>query len=368
MADAFRMIAHRLMARSSAPGEPEVWHDAPEHFGRFYPATLSLPDGRVDGSAEGAWFADQLRNILARPVVEYRVGVRKPERPRQRCIISNCLDPVYGHALYKLAAARALVGKYPDADVFVVVSQALAQNAAFAAGAIVVEENLGVFKASSGNLMAVIEEATSAYGERAWAFSNGTRVGDQAELPMPPGIAPAPRANRVMFLHRDDRTWGMGPRHQLSNVNRVFRALKRRFPGTRTCVIGVGRSDRRYACDETSLVDRPSDSYEAKLLEWSQEALCVIAVHGSHLLVPSYLAVNTVELMPLERLGNFGQAYWPNPSRHMLDVLFTYRVLYGRWRLLTLTPRTVIDVASSLIEQQGSRQSRYQDETRLAAF
>jgi hypothetical protein len=133
-------------------------------------------------------------------------------------------------------------------------------------------------------------------------------------------------------------------------------------------VIGVGRRNWGYVCDETHLVDRPSDSYEARLLAWSQEALCVISVHGSHLLVPSYLAVNTVELMPLERLGNFGQAYWPNPSRHVLDLLFTYRVLYGRWRLLTLTPRTVIDVTASLIEQKDSRLARYQDETRLAAF
>lgn len=367
---AYRFYGHRLLFRRADAGEEEAWQDVPEHFGRFYPSTLRLPAGTVTAPPEGAWFARQLREIVARPPVAYRLSARAPARPAAAALLCNCLDPVFGHALYKLAAARALAEAEPARDVIVVVSGNLLPYAAFAAGAVVVEEPLERLLTPGANLMDRVTEVTAPYRTVQWAFCNGSRTGPQQVLPgftRPASAGPA-SPSMVTFVHRDDRTWGPTPGAQVRRVNRTFGMLRARHPDLVTAVIGVSQGRPAYRADRNLLQPAPSPAFEEALAELARQTACLFGVHGSHLLVPSYHAAATVELQPLARLGNAVQAHWPHPAKGVIEALYCYRVVYGGRRLWDVRAATVARVVDSVVTGLPGLRARLDDRVLYGPF
>jgi len=366
---AYRFYGHRLLCRDPAAGAGEAWTDVPEHFGRFYPATLHLPSGAVSAaSPEGAWFARQLEAIVARPPVAYRLLVRPAPRRADGALLCNCLDPVFGHALYKLAAARALAEAEPGRDVIVIVSANLDRHAGFAAGAVVVDEPLDRLLVPGANLMDGVAEAVAPYALKQWAFCNGTRVGPQQVLPGPVPAAPADARPTVTFVHRDDRTWGPTLGTQVRRVNRTFRMLKRRHPDLVTAVVGVTRRRPRYHVDRDLLHPDHSPAFEEVLEALARETTCLLGVHGSHLLVPGYHAAATVELLPFDRLGNAVQAHWPNPAKSVIEALYCHRVVYGGRRLWNVRAGTVARIAGSVVAGLPGLRARLDGRTLCMPF
>lgn len=347
----YRFFGHRLFYLKKESEGVEIWEDVPEHFGRFYPSTIELPSGRVTGSSEGEWFSKQLELIMSLPSKPYRLSIRKPTLPCLKALFVNCLDPVFGHALYKLASARALVEATPSQDVIVLISKNLVDYASFAAGAIVVEESLSQLPRLSTNLMDAVLNFAGDYEDYRWAFCNTSRLGRQQVMPtvMSPNFLPRLNSSVVTFLHRDDRTWGHTRSIQVWRVNRVFRLLKKSHPSIETAVIGVSSYRNAYVADHLHLKPSHHPDLELLLAALSENSVCVFGVHGSHMLVPSYHAQATVELQPLTRLGNAVQAYWPNPSKNIHEILFGYRILYGGWKLWNISSCSVFHLINSIV-------------------
>ncbi len=348
----YRFYGHRLLYLESRACNRQTWKDVPEHFGRFYPASLTLPSGEVHGSPEGVWFAEQLRQIIVRNPIRYKLLIELPCKQTEIAIFINCLDPVFGHALYKLAASRTLSQQEKNCDIIVIVSSNLAPYANFSAGKVVVNEPLRRLLIPSSNLMPEIMEISLSYKARKWAFCNTSRVGDQQVLPHASrsisGRSKQEKRNLVTFNHRDDRVWGWAQNIQVARVNRVFRSVKKNHQ-VETVVIGVSNQKLDYNADRNLIFDGYDANYETLLESISRQSLCVFGVHGSHLLVPSYYALTTVELQPSTRLGNAVQAYWPNPGKTIIEALFTYRVLYGDRFLWNVSSKLVARMIGSLI-------------------
>lgn len=347
----YRFFGHRLLYLKESSGGVETWQDVPEHFGRFYPSTIELPSGRVTGSAEGEWFATQLGSIISSSPEPYRISIRKPSLPRSKALFVNCLDPVFGHALYKLAAARALVEATPGQDVIVLISKNFVDYAAFAAGAIVVEEPLSHLPRLSTNLMDAVLDFAGEYEDYRWAFCNTSRLGPQQIMPSARStiLSHGLEGSVVTFIHRDDRTWGPTRGIQVRRVNRVFALLKKTYPVIETAVIGVSSCHNSYVADHLHLAPSHYPDFELLLTELSIKSVCVFGVHGSHMLVPSYHAQATVELQHLSRLGNAVQAYWPNPNKNIHETLFGYRILYGGRQLWDISALSVFRLIDSIV-------------------
>ena len=344
-------FGHRLLYLKESSGGVEIWQDVPEHFGRFYPSTLELPRRRVTGSAEGEWFAKQLESIISAPPARLCISIRKPLLPRSKALFVNCLDPVFGHALYKLAAARALVAVAPDRDVIVLISGNFVGYSTFAAGAIVVEAPLSHLLRPSTNLTDAVLDLAGEYENYHWAFCNTSRLGSQQIMPSAksPILAPGLEGSVVTFIHRDDRTWGPTRGIQVRRVNRVFALLKKAYPVIETAVIGVSACHDSYVADHLHLAPSHYPDFELLLAELSMKSVCVFGVHGSHMLVPSYHAQATVELQHLSRLGNAVQAYWPNPNKNIHETLFGYRILYGGRQLWDISALSVFRLIDSIV-------------------
>lgn len=345
----YKFFGHRLLSLKKTDAFGEEWVDVPEHFGRFYPSTLELPAKRLHGSPEGRWFTKQLGDILAEMPVAYRVKFVRPVRPAKEAIFINCLDPVFGHALYKLAAAQAVARHAVDSDVIVIVTENLRHYAGFAAGQILVQEPLSRLLVPSTNLMSAVMSYAADYHQSRWAFCNGSRVGDQQLLPQPQVQEASETPDLVTFVHRDDRAWGGTIGIQALRVNKVFRGMKKINPRVKTAVIGLSKKGAPYSADLNFVTSDSDEAYELRLISLAKRSLCVFGTHGSHMLIPSYHANSTLELQPSCRLGNAVQAYWPNPGKTVIEALYTYRVLYGNRFLLDVTAGAALRHIESLV-------------------
>jgi len=196
-------------------------------------------------------------------------------------------------------------------------------------------------------------ELSLSYKAKKWAFCNTSRIGDQQVLPHASrsisGRSKHEERNLVTFIHRDDRVWGGAQNIQVARVNRVFKSVKKNHQVAETVVIGFSNQKLGYNADRNLIFSVYDANYETLLESISQQSLCVFGVHGSHLLVPSYYALTTVELQPSTRLGNAVQTYWPNPEKTIIEVLFTYRVLYGDRFLWNVSSKLVARMIDSLI-------------------
>lgn len=346
-----RFFGHRLLYLKKCDDFSQTWEDIPEHFGRYFPSTLCLPRSTVSGPKEGRWFSRQLEEILAGTPRALQITKNFPGIPKSSVMFLNCLDPVFGHALYKLAAARSLLGSMENVDIVPLISKQLYFYASAFDGTIVIEESLPNLLIPNTNLMDVVLEFASSYTEYSWAMTNASRLGEQSILPSPEfsRLARNPEKPIITYIHRDDRTWGLGILFQTLRVNKCFRLLKRNVVGAETAVIGLSAKKIKYKADYCYLFPSGSYEYEKLLLNLCSKSSCIFGVHGSHMLVPSYFSHSTVELQPYKRLGNAVQAYWPNPERHIQEILFCYRVIYGGKGLWNISSSMVAMIIASIV-------------------
>lgn len=356
----YSFAGHRLMFLKSSADDIETWQDVPEHFGRFYPCTIELPSVKISLLGEGVWFSGQLEQILNSQPVEYKIESRLPSAGASGLMFVNCLDPVFGHALYKLSAARELVSKFPEKKVVVLVTKNMLSYASFSGFYIAINESPSKLLQPSTNLAVYFKELLNHYLNVNWAFCNGSRTGDQQSLPgeiifqSQPGLF-------LTFIHRNDRCWGITPGMQVRRVNKVFSAIKKLNPQIKTAVIGVEQRHLHYKADLNLLYRKHSPEFEKDLADLAHKSVCIFGVHGSNILVPSYYAQTTVELLPYSRLGNYSQAYWPNPRKSAIETVFSFRVLYGDRFLLNVFPQRVIWLIDHLIKRFPQFQLRADD-------
>jgi hypothetical protein len=133
----------------------------------------------------------------------------------------------------------------------------------------------------------------------------------------------APRF-RVTFIWREDRTWSSSPPAmdlmrrsgsgrrlllgwQNHKIRRLFAALRRAVPEALFTAAGLGRTTEFPQWIEDRRVARFDEETERRTCQVYAESRLVIGVHGSNMLLPSGHAGLTIDLMPDDRWGNFGQ-------------------------------------------------------------
>ena len=94
---------------------------------------------------------------------------------------------------------------------------------------------------------------------------------------------------------------------QNRNVRRLFLALRRAFPQAVFSVAGLGRGTRFPSWIDDRRVDRFSEDGERQTCKIYSESRLVIGVHGSNMLLPTAHGGMAIDLMPLDRWGNFAQ-------------------------------------------------------------
>jgi len=247
-------------------------------------------------------------------------------RTFSKVVILNCIDSLYGHSLLKLLNAERHLQPETDIGLVVIVQSFLRWMVPKGVAEIwTVELPLNRARNYYPDLNESINKECGRFDEiyvsrahahpKKYDVSKFTGV-DRHDF--------NDRDFRITFVWREDRLWceyrffGMLPMKskwlkgislfsQNRNVRRLFLALRRAFPQAVFSVAGLGRGTRFPSWIDDRRVDRFSEDGERQTCKIYSESRLVIGVHGSNMLLPTAHGGMAIDLMPLDRWGNFAQ-------------------------------------------------------------
>jgi hypothetical protein len=102
--------------------EGEFYGDLPSGQGLFTPVLLDKNSGEVFGGENAKWFADWLADAFRNKTSE-KIGfeTRKFSEAKDKIVVLNCLDVLYGHSLLKLLNAQFYLDKKSDFSLIVII-------------------------------------------------------------------------------------------------------------------------------------------------------------------------------------------------------------------------------------------------------
>lgn len=344
---------HLTGMRSFVEGEchkcgNQYYVDMPVGHGIFYPVTINKTTRQIFFKPGTDWFANQFIKSLENEKVT-NLKIKKILRQRKSdYVVINCLDFLYGHALCKLFNAsrfkyKKLKGNkgilvivsanflhlIPDfVDQIWSIDMPLRQTAHWNSTLDqhfhdFVKENQSVF------LSAAYPSAP---------YFNPFDLNDYTKLSLEKNAQP----NTIVFVYRPDRTWGNNAIKQKSNILALFNYLIKELPNAKFILTGF--ADNHFFPDyiqdnRVKTFDTKSEKAELKLYS---NAFCVIGVHGSNMLLPSALAKTVVDLLPLEKVGNFSQDYMINDAYpNAYENINRFITVHGDAMLSNINPKPV---------------------------
>ena len=333
----------------------EFYGDLPSGQALYTPILLDKKSGVVCDDYNIAWFSGWLFDSYAKRTKEpLGFEVRKLSKVKNKVVLLNCLDTLYGHSLLKLLNAQHYINRQPDVSLIVMlppflewmlpdgVAEAWIVDLPLRRGT---EWNDWLAGEISGRLKSFPEVYLSV------AFSH-PHIED-FNIERFTRISPFPLENFgkyqnnpvITFIWREDRLWETESRstsirfekikqhlgisqertnEQTRKVIKFAECLRGEFPLLDFAVAGIGKA--------SSLPDWISDLRLTKLDVEAERDWCeryakshlVVGVHGSNMLLPSAHAGGVIELIGEERQGNYLQdiLFRVSDSREML---FRYR-------------------------------------------
>lgn len=336
-----------VVARCAGCGA-EITEDLRVGQAIFTPYQVDLEEGVLTGDpAARRWFGEPLIESLQNPDHEQEVGLAVEKiRHADEVVILNCIDHLYGHALLKLLNAESILRERPDLGLVVIVPRCLRWMVPDGAAEVwTVDIPLGKAQRYYSRLHDLVEKECGRFG-KIWlspAHSHPAAF-DITRFTGVPRHDFSAESFRITFIWREDRPW-LESRAALRvarrtglmeglifgqnrKVQRLFDALRHRFPRARFTVAGMGTRTRFPDWIEDHRVDRFDDETERRLCRLYAESRLVIGVHGSNMLLPSAHGGMTIDLMPSDR--------WPNVAQDILYQEADSRMASYRYRYLPL--------------------------------
>ncbi len=309
------------------------------------PYQVDVRAGRLFGpELSRRWLGEPLLASLLRPSALREVELTVESfRECQEVIVLNCLDFCYGHSLLRLLNAQHHLENDRRYGLVVLVPRALRWMVPSGVAEvwsvdIAWSEAREFFPDLDRKIHSECARFSQVFLSRAHAHPRDFDIAfftgvsrhdfDSTEL-------------LVTCVWREDRPWLKSDfitracRHlpirlpllwsQNWKVRRLFRGLRKRLPGARFSVAGLGVStcfpgwveDERVACYAPGL--------ERRLCEVYSRSRLVVGVHGSHMLLPTGHAGMSVVLMPKSRWRNMANdVLYHEPDSRMAAYRYRY--------------------------------------------
>ncbi|MDQ3129426.1 MAG: hypothetical protein M3Q99_01530, partial [Acidobacteriota bacterium] len=102
--------------------ESEFYGDLPAGQALYTPVLLDKKSGVVYGDENAAWFSGWLADSYETRTKEpLRFEARKFSQVKNKVVLLNCLDTLYGHSLLKLLNAQHYIDYQPDVSLIVMI-------------------------------------------------------------------------------------------------------------------------------------------------------------------------------------------------------------------------------------------------------
>ncbi len=356
----------------------EYFGDLPSGQGLYTPVLLDKETGAATDCGQAPWFSDWITASFAKRSSEpLGFEVRQFSARKNKVVLLNCLDTLYGHSLLKLLNAQHYIDYEPNTSLIVMVppflewmlpegvSEAWVVDLPLRRGT---EWNDWLANEISQRLEATPEVSLSV------AFSHPHA--DSFDIERFTRVKPFALENFdlqtdpvVTFIWRGDRVWeskdpatatrirkikqrfgrAEESHEQTKKIIRFADCLRTEYPELDFAVAGIGESNGMPKWISDLRLTTLNARAEREWCERYAKSHLVVGVHGSNMLLPSAHAGGVIELIGEDRWGNYLQ-----------DILFRRsdpREMLFRYRFVphSVQPEVLSTIASTILRYEDFR-------------
>ena len=351
----------RCLVEAACPACGTVYYvDLPVGPANRTPVTLTRETGKVYASKDAIWFSNLLEKAYADTVETDIVPTVHKFFDRDRIVILNCLDFLYGHSLLKLLNVQRYLDNFPDIGCCVLVPSQLVHLVPDGVAEIwefpiPLQDGWKWYHSLQAWIEMQLVSRQECFLSRAYSHPSCQIYDLNRFVRNLPDISCEIDGYHpvILFSYREDRLWGRDQSCQNRNLKKLYDRLISIFPEMVFVLAGFGRATKSLQLGPSS-IDLRFDCFDRERdllwMAYMQRADCVIGVHGSNMLLPSGLAKSTVELVPRSRLGNTVQDFLFQSTHYdSRDSLLLYRMMYGNDNLSDILPSEVADMVACVL-------------------
>lgn len=340
----------------------------------YLPYKVELSEYTLIGDEKAKkWLGEPLKKSLQTPNLDSGIVVKiKKKSESKKVVILNCIDYLYGHSLLKLLNAQREHEEKRDFALIVIVQKALEWMVPdFVAEVWTVNipfnNARNYYPSLNETITTELERFDQVYVSHAYSHPSKFNI---EKFTCISSYRYEPTAQqRITFIWREDRFWINNyyvskavqkyPNlkkftkpilyYQYWRVIRLFKMLKTTFPNHLFTVAGLGDTGKFPGWIDDCRVKSFNKDTENLTCQIYSQSQIVIGVHGSNMLLPSAQAGMTLDLMPMDRWGNYAQ-----------DILFqedNNKMATYKYRFVPLELKT--SIISKIVIQQLIKYSHY---------
>ncbi|MBA3335319.1 MAG: hypothetical protein H0T08_06885 [Acidobacteria bacterium] len=376
----FLIAGMRNLADFQCPQcKSEFYGDLPAGQGLYTPILLDKKSGAAYDDYNVGWFSGWLVDSYKQRTDEpLGFEVRKFSEVKDKVVLLNCLDILYGHSLLKLLNAQHYTDYQSDVSLIVMLPPFLEWMLPDgAAEAWVIDLPLRRGTEWNDWLVNEIGERLKSFPEVFLSVAFSHPHSSDFDIERFTRVSPFPLENFghqkkpvITFIWREDRLWETEIRlsptrfekikqhlgvsqertgEQTRKIIKFAECLRGEFSSLDFAVVGIGKAN--------NLPDWITDLRLTKLDATAERHWCeryaashmVVGVHGSNMLLPSAHAGSVIELIGEDRWGNYLQ-----------DILFRVsdsREMFFRYRFVptSTTPEELSRLALTLLRYEDFR-------------
>jgi hypothetical protein len=342
IANDFYIFGWRNLAKGVCGScKKEFVFDMPAGHGICYTTFLESKGNKSYFKEGNSWFTDKFAEKWFEKNQEKIIfNYVKNNKKHEKAIVVNCLDFCYGHSLIKLfSATYYLKNNYQQEYDIVILAP---KNLLY-----LMPQEADVVIISQLPFSKMKEFYVDIDGQLKDFFANYSQV---CISPTPPHLyaknydlklmnLPDPDYSQpiknVCFAYRKDRFWGLSPRCQKKRIERLFSAIKNKYPDLSFFLVGE-KDDLKFS---QFIIDKRTEKISQETeKEWNKilSGALVVGLHGSNIMIASALAKYVIELMSESRYDNSVQASLISGKMDSFQLLHKFRYVYGSDNLVNV--------------------------------
>lgn len=333
----------------------------------YFPSKINMKTKIIEGDDRVyKWLSGPLMESVTNPKIDETVTIEfKQKKKFDEILIINCIDYLYGHSLLKLLNTdRENNARNLNTGIVVLIQKPFEWMVPDYIDEVWVV-NLPFSKARNYYKQIHEKISTRLNDYQKISLSNSFAHPNNFELENYIKVKNSTEDKRITFIWREDRIWNDNfyvskiiqkyPQTkkifspyiyiQRNKVIKLFKKLREKLDKDFTfTVVGLGNKTSFPNWVDDLRTTTFNKEFEFKISQIYKESEVIIGVHGSNMLIPSGLSKMTVNLMPLDRWGNFSQDIIYQDKNPRIS---SYKIRY-------IPIETSINILSKIIHQQIS--------------
>jgi len=353
----------------------EFYQTLPIGHDRLFPIQFSK-DGyksNYDKQAE-IWLAKPLiKSIVKYPKVKAELA-RVIAKPTKKIVMINCLDTCFGHVFTKLWNAQTLMKNHPDLGIVVLIPS---QCARFVPLGVAEIWTVGMSLRDCDNWIDGLDEFIkhqflrfdAVFLSNAYTHLDQTRYIDLQAFVKWPKFELSQFTTKpvcITFVVREDRFWhnsvimdflfkvmvkgklqhflkNLFNERQIKLIEETVVHLQKQLPQVKVVITGLGKSGTFGNSALDLRVNVIQDETEKQWNQVYSESQLVIGIHGSNMLIPSFLAAGFINLVPRYKIPHMAEdTCLPHSNSRYLHFLGRHLDEFSSPRLVSLHVISII--------------------------